>query len=133
MSEWVGCAFNRSYQGVHSPAQVPASYVAPYNNTIESPVRRTFAGMLSCVDEGFANVTSALRAKGMYNNTVVIFTTGFFCCWLKMGGFFFYFPFIFYVQKEKKKETNKIKMPLGIVLINFVVPFMHALTDFLLL
>ena len=45
-----------AYQGVHSPGQVPESYVKPYENTISSPIRRTFAGMLSAVDEGIGNV-----------------------------------------------------------------------------
>ena len=50
-----------AYQGVHAPAQVPLQYIAPYNATITDPKRRVFAGMLSAVDEGIANVTSALK------------------------------------------------------------------------
>ena len=45
-----------AYQGVHAPAEVPQSYVAAYAPTIADTKRRTFAGMLSCVDEGIANV-----------------------------------------------------------------------------
>ena len=41
-----------AYQGVHAPAQVPESYIKPYERTISNPFRRTFAGMLSAVDEG---------------------------------------------------------------------------------
>jgi len=60
---------------VHAPAEVPASYRDAYNATIEDPKRRTFAGMLSCMDEGIGNVTKALRAKHMLDNSVVVFTT----------------------------------------------------------
>eukprot|EP00040_Diaphanoeca_grandis_P003760 m.25803 g.25803 ORF g.25803 m.25803 type:complete len:638 (-) comp15175_c0_seq1:193-2106(-) len=63
-----------AYQGVHSPAQVPDSYIEPYNTSISDPVRRTFAGMLSCVDEGIGNVTAALKAAGAFENTLFVFT-----------------------------------------------------------
>lgn len=35
-----------AYQNVHEPAQVPISYVNPYNATISDPKRRNFAGMV---------------------------------------------------------------------------------------
>ena len=62
-----------AYQAVHSPDQVPASYVWPYNATIPDPKRRTFAGMLSCLDEGVGNVTAAIAASAIANNTLVVF------------------------------------------------------------
>ena len=58
-----------AYQGVHAPALVPAHYADAYNKTISDRKRRTFAGMLSAVDEGIGNVTAALKAKGMLDNT----------------------------------------------------------------
>ncbi len=45
-----------------------------YATSIADPKRRTFAGMLSCVDEGIGNVTAALATKGMLDNTVIVFT-----------------------------------------------------------
>lgn len=63
-----------AYQGVHAPAQVPDSYVTPYATTIADRKRRTFAGMLSAVDEGIGNVTKALKAHGAFDNTVFVFT-----------------------------------------------------------
>ena len=42
----------RRFQGVHEPRQAPAHYVDMYNDTITDPGRRSFAGMLSAVDEG---------------------------------------------------------------------------------
>jgi len=62
-----------AYQAVHSPDQVPQSYIDPYNSTISDPKRRTFAGMLSCLDEAVGNVTSALAAAGMEDNTLLVF------------------------------------------------------------
>lgn len=63
-----------AYQAVHAPDQVPPQYEAPYNATIPAsdPRRRTFAGMLSALDEGIGNVTAALKAKGMYDNTIIV-------------------------------------------------------------
>ena len=64
-----------AYQGVHSPGMVPHSYKDAYNGSIADAHRLTFAGMLSCVDEGIGNVTTALQAKGMLDNTLFVFTT----------------------------------------------------------
>jgi hypothetical protein len=62
-----------AYQAVHSPDQVPQSYIDPYNKTIADPKRRTFAGMLSCLDEGVGNITAALAAAGLEASTLVLF------------------------------------------------------------
>jgi arylsulfatase B len=64
-----------AFQGVHAPAQVPQSYADAYASTITDHKRRTFAGMLSAVDEGIGNVTAALQAKGMLDDTLIVFTT----------------------------------------------------------
>ena len=54
---------------------MPARYAEAYNATIPDKKRRTFAGMLSAVDEGIGNVTAALDAKGMLDDTLIVFTT----------------------------------------------------------
>jgi len=64
-----------SYQSVHAPTMVPDSYRDVYNSSISDDKRRQFAGMVSAMDEGIGNVTSALWAKGMLDNSVVVFTT----------------------------------------------------------
>lgn len=62
-----------AYQAVHSPDEVPDQYVEPYKKTIPNDTKRqTFAGMLTCMDEGVGNVTAALKAKGMLDNTLII-------------------------------------------------------------
>ena len=33
-------------------------------------------GMVSALDEGIGNITNTFKEKGMWDNTVVIFTTG---------------------------------------------------------
>merc|ERR1719495_2126741 len=63
-----------AYQSVHSPMQVPDSYKAPYKN-IKNWLRRFYAGMVSAMDEGVANVTQALKDKGMWDNTILVFST----------------------------------------------------------
>jgi hypothetical protein len=72
-----------AYQAVHSPNEVPPQYEWPYNTSIPNAQRRNFAGMLSCLDEGIGNVTAALEAAGMLNNTLVVFVAdngGPICC-----------------------------------------------------
>ncbi|KAK7505089.1 hypothetical protein BaRGS_00003659, partial [Batillaria attramentaria] len=64
-----------AYQAPHEPLEVPSSYLEQYPN-ITDPNRRTFAGMVTCVDEGVKNVTSALQDSGMWDNTVFIFSSG---------------------------------------------------------
>ena len=64
-----------AYQGVHEPRQVPVSYYKPRYDSIQDPGRRQFAGMLTALDEGLANVTAALKRRGMYNDTLFIVTT----------------------------------------------------------
>lgn len=63
-----------AFQAVHSPREVPASYTKPYNGKIADGSRKSFAGMLTCMDEGFGNVTTALKKRGMLENTLIIFT-----------------------------------------------------------
>jgi len=62
-----------AYQAVHSPDEVPQKYIDPYNSTISDKKRRTFAGMLSALDEGVGNITSALKEAGMTENTLIVF------------------------------------------------------------
>lgn len=62
-----------AFQSVHEPIEAPPEYVQPYLHL--DPNRRTFGGMLAALDEAVGIVQEAFVAKGMWSNTVTIFTT----------------------------------------------------------
>ena len=64
-----------SYQAVHSPLEVPNSYVEPYRHLITHSQRQQYAGLASCMDEGIGNVTQVLQQHGLMDDTLLIFTT----------------------------------------------------------
>ncbi|XP_077994621.1 arylsulfatase I-like [Glandiceps talaboti] len=68
-----------AHQAVHSannavPLQAPYKYTSrfPY---IQDENRRTFAGMVSALDDSIGNITKVLKETGLYNNSVIIFST----------------------------------------------------------
>eukprot|EP00117_Sycon_ciliatum_P045833 scpid95216/ scgid32902/ Arylsulfatase B; N-acetylgalactosamine-4-sulfatase len=52
------------FQSVHSPMEVPPQYPAKYPK-INDQNRKTFAGMVSALDEAVGNVTSAWKHNGL--------------------------------------------------------------------
>ena len=65
-----------SYQSQHSPLQVPSEYIQQYSNRIHNSKRQKYAAMLSAVDEGINNITQTLVSAGLWQNTLLIFSTG---------------------------------------------------------
>lgn len=63
-----------AYQAVHSPLEVPEQYTEQYKD-IYNQRRRTYAGMVTCMDEGIGNITNALQEHGLWDDTVLFFST----------------------------------------------------------
>ena len=71
-----------AWQSVHTvegpdPEQLkaPQRYIDAFNKTIPHLQRRVFAAMTTTLDEGVANVTAALKRAGMWDDTLLIFST----------------------------------------------------------
>jgi arylsulfatase A-like enzyme len=61
------------FNAVHSPHQVPEKYTQPYGAL--KGKRKTYAGMMAAMDEGIGQILDAIEAKGMRENTLVLFTS----------------------------------------------------------
>ena len=73
-----------AWQSVHSGGrlqlQAPQDYIDGFSKTVPlaGPLgtkRRELAGMVRSMDEGVGNVTKALSAAGMFEDTLIIFST----------------------------------------------------------
>ena len=60
-------------QNTHAPVQAPKRFIDMYNTG--DPLKDGFSAMMSVVDESVQRVTNALRSHGLWENTVVIWTT----------------------------------------------------------
>jgi arylsulfatase A-like enzyme len=61
-----------AYNAPHTPMQATEKYLSRFAH-IEDPTRRTYAAMVSCVDDGVGRVMGALRRHGLEEDTLVFF------------------------------------------------------------
>jgi arylsulfatase A-like enzyme len=61
------------FNGVHSPFQVPDSYLKPYGALKGN--RQKLAGMLAAVDEAIGKIEESLKKTGMLENTLIVFSS----------------------------------------------------------
>ncbi len=61
-----------TFNAPHTPYQAPEDYVKRYANIAE-PTRRTYAAMVTCLDDEIGKVVAALEKKGLRDNTLIIF------------------------------------------------------------
>jgi arylsulfatase A-like enzyme len=61
-----------AFNAVHTPMEAPADYLARFT-AIEDKKRRTYAGMLSAMDDNIGRVLKALRESGAEEKTLVCF------------------------------------------------------------
>ncbi|MEB3321241.1 MAG: arylsulfatase [Synechococcaceae cyanobacterium] len=59
----------------HAPYQAPQEAIEAYRDTFADPNQRTYAAMVSCLDEQIGRVLAALEAKGMRDNTLILFSS----------------------------------------------------------
>lgn len=62
-------------QDVHEPISAPAKYIALHQD-IDDGTRRTYAAMVSAMDEAIGNVTSSLKAADMWSECVFVISNG---------------------------------------------------------
>jgi arylsulfatase A-like enzyme len=61
-----------AFNAVHTPMQAPDKYLARFPN-IGDRRRRTYAAMLSAMDDGIGKTLAALRKEGLEENTLIFF------------------------------------------------------------
>ncbi|MFO1477675.1 MAG: arylsulfatase [Verrucomicrobiota bacterium] len=63
-----------AFNAPHTPYQAPPEYIDRYKN-IQDPTRRTYAAMVTCLDDQVGLVVSALEKKGLRGNTLILFNS----------------------------------------------------------
>lgn len=61
-----------AFNAPHTPYQAPKEYVDRYPD-IADPTRRTYAGMITCMDDEIGRVVATLDGKGLRGNTLIVF------------------------------------------------------------
>jgi arylsulfatase A-like enzyme len=61
-----------AYNAPHAPLEATEKYLSRFPN-IKNPKRRTYAAMISAVDDGVGRVLAELRRQGLADNTLVFY------------------------------------------------------------
>ncbi len=61
-----------TFNAPHTPYQAPKEYIDRYSN-VSDPTRRTYAGMVACLDDEIGRVVAAIDKKGIRENTLILF------------------------------------------------------------
>jgi arylsulfatase A-like enzyme len=61
-----------AFNAPHTPYQAPEEAIKRHAS-IADPTRRTYAAMVSCLDDQIGRVVAALDRRGMRNNTLIVF------------------------------------------------------------
>ncbi len=61
-----------AYNAPHAPLQASTKYLTRFEN-IQNPKRRTYAAMVSAVDDGVGNLLNKLKETGLIDNTIIVF------------------------------------------------------------
>jgi len=61
-----------AFNAPHTPYQAPKEYTDRFTS-IQDPTRRTYAGMVACLDDEIGRVVEALEEKGLRQNTLILF------------------------------------------------------------
>jgi arylsulfatase A-like enzyme len=65
-----------AFQNVHWPLMAPQAYIDRFANTTgNNSARQLVCAMAAFLDDGIANVTAALKRAGIYNDTLIVFTS----------------------------------------------------------
>lgn len=61
-----------TFNAPHTPYQAPQEYIERFAS-IKDPTRRTYAAMVSCLDDEIGRVVKALESKGLRDSTLIVF------------------------------------------------------------
>lgn len=66
-----------SYYAVHTPFQAPKDKIQKYAQKAPRLPRHrhVYAGMVECIDDSVGRIVASLKAKGIYGDTLIIFTS----------------------------------------------------------
>ncbi len=61
-----------AFNAPHTPYQAPKEYLDRYQS-ISDPTRRTYAAMITCLDDEIGRVVTALTKRGLRDDTLILF------------------------------------------------------------